>query len=374
MTMTANTNIPGQIKIAMADVRAISSGGGSLADITFTVNSYASIGAETPLQLVDTKLYDELGSIIPVNTENGKVKIIQSCIKGDVNNDGNIKSNDATLILRIAAGLPEPDDYQKCAADVNGDGYTRSNDALIVLRKAVGLEAPAKDFIADRRIRVSLSEVYGLKGETVVVPVIVDNADTLSCGDMSISYDSTVLRAIDVLLSDGLLTATNITQPGLIHISFAGTDKLKDERLVEIKFEVLTDGISPLAFKSVELYGNDALPLNSNTINKQFRSWAVAPGRDTLLQNYPNPFNPETWIPYHLHEANEVVIRIHNVTGELIRELKLGYKPAGIYSSQDRSAYWDGKNESGEYVSSGVYFYTIKAGDFTATKKMIIQK
>ena len=224
------------------------------------------------------------------------------------------------------------------------------------------------------RIRVSLSEAHGLKGETVTVPIIVDNTDTLSCGDMSITYDSTVLRAVDVLPSDGLLTVTNITHPGITHISFAGTDKLKDERLVEIKFEVLTDDVSPLAFKTAELYSHDALPLNSNFINSQFRSWAVAPERDTLLQNYPNPFNPETWIPYHLHEANEVVIRIHNVTGELIRELKLGYKPAGIYSSQDRSAYWDGKNESGEYVSSGVYFYTIKAGDFTATKKMIIQK
>jgi hypothetical protein len=296
------------------------------------------------------------------------------CLKGDVNDDGNIKSNDATLILRIAAGLLEPNDYQKCAADVNSDGKIRSNDAIIVLRKAAGLEAPVKDLIADRRINISLSEAHGLKGETISVPITVDNIDILSSGDISFSYDSKVLRAIDVLSSDGLLMANNINQPGLIRISFAGVERLNNGKIAEIKFEVLTDDISPLTFKLAELYGTDAVPLNSRVINKQFRSWAVAPEHSELLQNYPNPFNPETWIPYQLHEANEVVIRIHNITGGLVRELRLGYKPAGQYTTQDRSAYWDGRNEAGERVSSGVYFYNIQTGKYSSTMKMIVTK
>jgi formylglycine-generating enzyme required for sulfatase activity len=374
MAVTPNINVAGQIKIAMAGANAIPSGSGSLLDITFTVNSKATVGTETTIQLVDTSLYDELGKVIPMNFENGTIKIIQPCIKGDVNNDGNIKSNDATLILRIAAGLLEPNDYQKCAADVNGDGKIRSNDATIVLRKAAGLEAPVKDFIADRHINISLSETHGLKGEIISVPITVDNIDILSSGDMSINYDSKVLRAIDILSSDGLLMANNISQPGLIHISFAGVDRLNDGKLAEMRFEVLTDDISLLTFKMAELYGTDALPLNSKFTNKQFRSWAVAPELSALLQNYPNPFNPETWIPYQLHEANEVVIRIHNVSGELVRELRLGYKSAGIYTNQNRSAYWDGRNEAGERVSSGVYFYNIQAGNYNATMKMIVKK
>jgi DNA-binding beta-propeller fold protein YncE len=297
-----------------------------------------------------------------------------SCIKGDVNNDGNIKSNDATLILRIAAGLLEPDDYQKCAADFNGDGKIGSNDATLVLRKVAGLEAPAKNLIIDRHIGISLSEAHGLKSETIAVPITVDNIDILSSGDMSISYDSRVLRAINILSSDGLLMANNISQPGLIRISFAGVDRLNDGKLAEIKFEVLMDDVSPLTFKMAELYGTDALPLNSKFTNKQFRSWAVAPERSALLQNYPNPFNPETWIPYQLHEASEVVIRIHNIIGELVREIRLGYKPAGLYISRDRSAYWDGRNEAGERVASGLYFYTIQTGKFTATGKMLMLK
>jgi flagellar hook assembly protein FlgD len=90
------------------------------------------------------------------------------------------------------------------------------------------------------------------------------------------------------------------------------------------------------------------------------------------LQNYPHPFNPETGIPYQLRDGGEVTLRIYRSTGELVRELRLGYKPAGVYMSRDRAVYWDGKNESGEIVSSGVYFYTIQSGNFASTKKMII--
>jgi hypothetical protein len=100
----------------------------------------------------------------------------------------------------------------------------------------------------------------------------------------------------------------------------------------------------------------------------------IMPEKSVLLQNYPNPFNPETWIPYHLKDANDVSIRIYNSAGQLIRTLDLGYRDAGVYSSQSKSAYWDGRNEAGEQVSSGIYFYNITAGDFTATKKMVVKK
>ena len=93
-----------------------------------------------------------------------------------------------------------------------------------------------------------------------------------------------------------------------------------------------------------------------------------------LLENYPNPFNPETWIPYQLSEAAEVTVTIHSSDGKLVRTLELGQMPAGAYSDKDRAAYWDGQNEQGEPVASGVYFYTLTAGDFSATRKMVIRK
>ncbi len=98
------------------------------------------------------------------------------------------------------------------------------------------------------------------------------------------------------------------------------------------------------------------------------------PKRAVLLQNFPNPFNPETWLPYNLAEAADVTIQIYDVRGHLIRTLYLGQQPAGFYLSKNKAAYWDGRNTSGERVSSGLYFYRLSAGDFSAMRRMVIAK
>ena len=101
---------------------------------------------------------------------------------------------------------------------------------------------------------------------------------------------------------------------------------------------------------------------------------ALTPKETTLLPNYPNPFNPETWIPYQLATPADVSISIYTADGKLIRQLDLGHQPVGMYHHRSRAAYWDGKNALGEPVASGVYFYTFSAGQFTATRKMLIAK
>ena len=101
---------------------------------------------------------------------------------------------------------------------------------------------------------------------------------------------------------------------------------------------------------------------------------ALIPKETALLPNYPNPFNPETWIPYHLSKDAEVTLRIYAVNGTLVRTLALGHQPAGMYQSRSRAAYWEGRNAFGEKIASGIYFYTLTAGDFTATRKMLILK
>ena len=100
----------------------------------------------------------------------------------------------------------------------------------------------------------------------------------------------------------------------------------------------------------------------------------AVPEETVLLTNYPNPFNPETWIPYELAKPAEVTVTIYTADGKLVRTLALGHQPAGVYQIKSRAAYWDGRNEIGEPVASGLYFYTLKAGDFTATRKMLIRK
>ena len=100
----------------------------------------------------------------------------------------------------------------------------------------------------------------------------------------------------------------------------------------------------------------------------------LIPKETALLANYPNPFNPETWIPYQLATDADVTLTIYAVDGQAVRALTLGHQPAGMYQSRSRAAYWDGRNTVGETVASGVYFYTLTAGNFTATRKMLIRK
>ena len=93
-----------------------------------------------------------------------------------------------------------------------------------------------------------------------------------------------------------------------------------------------------------------------------------------LLQNFPNPFNPETWIPYQLSEDSLVSLSIYDTTGKLIRTLPLGYQSAGFYNSRGRAAYWDGRNETGESVASGIYFYQLTTPSFHQTRRLVIIK
>ena len=96
------------------------------------------------------------------------------------------------------------------------------------------------------------------------------------------------------------------------------------------------------------------------------------PARFALLQNYPNPFNPETWIPYQLAAESKVMIKIYDASGMLVRNLFVEHRKEGYYTKKAKAAYWDGRSNSGEQVASGVYFYTIHAGAFTATRRMMV--
>ena len=111
-----------------------------------------------------------------------------------------------------------------------------------------------------------------------------------------------------------------------------------------------------------------------SAVNRQ-ESQATLWGRirgNALLPNFPNPFNPETWIPYQLSEAAHVRIHIYDADAHLVRTLDVGTKPAGGYLSRRHAAYWDGRNNMGEVISSGVYFYTLEAGDYRRTRRMTV--
>ena len=98
------------------------------------------------------------------------------------------------------------------------------------------------------------------------------------------------------------------------------------------------------------------------------------PAETELLSNYPNPFNPETWIPYRLAEDAIVTLTIYDQIGQVVRTLDVGHRIAAVYEGRSKAIYWDGRNNVGEGVASGVYFYHLSAGDYSATQKMVILK
>ena len=101
---------------------------------------------------------------------------------------------------------------------------------------------------------------------------------------------------------------------------------------------------------------------------------SLRPTETVLLANYPNPFNPETWIPYRLAEPADVKLTIYDTHGGIVRQFDVGHQSAGDYTDRAKAAYWDGRSDRGESVASGVYFYQLSAGDYTATRRMVIVK
>ena len=122
------------------------------------------------------------------------------------------------------------------------------------------------------------------------------------------------------------------------------------------------------------LEDDGSLAFKQGIENLQALLASLIPEETVLLHNYPNPFNPETWIPYQLAHATDVTLTIYDTKGVLVRQLDLGYQQAGYYTNRTRAAYWDGRNHLGELVGSGLYFYHLRAGDYSTIRKMVILK
>ena len=123
-----------------------------------------------------------------------------------------------------------------------------------------------------------------------------------------------------------------------------------------------------------QLENDGSVAFQQSITNLQHLLASLIPKETSLLVNYPNPFNPETWIPYHLAADTDVDIRIYDTRGGLVRSLELGHQRAGIYTDRGRAAYWDGRNDVGERVASGIYFYQLQADNVSLLRKMVILK
>jgi len=212
--------------------------------------------------------------------------------------------------------------------DVSGDGNVTAYDASLVLRAVVGL----KDLSPDER----------------------EAADVTDDGSVTALDAALILQHTVGLIVQFPAETTIIAAPAL---------SAKSEQ------EALMEKITRLEATELNSEQKKVLEQLKRLVFKR-----LIPKRTVLLQNYPNPFNPETWIPFELAQDADVVIKIYDGAGRLIRKIDLGRKESGYYTKKTAAVYWDGRNAVGEPVASGIYFYSIKAGEFTATKKLLILK
>ena len=260
----------------------------------------------------------------------------------------------AALNFIIAVIEDDPGDD---ALDVNGDGQVTVLD-LAMVALFYGTQVPAGFSLA---ADVNTDGVVNLADLTVVA-VAIDaaggGANQLSLQEVELALLIAAEQAVELEAAAGA--------PGRAG-TFGGTvvlsARLAAQNVSNVLAAARTDVRKPQkGFAVLEKF----LALLTEL--------TATPETTALLPNYPNPFNPETWIPYHLATDAEVKMTIYNVRADVVRALILGHQAAGVYESRGRAAYWDGKNQLGEKVASGVYFYTLTAGDFTATRKLLIAK
>ena len=192
----------------------------------------------------------------------------------------------------------------------------------------------------------------------------------------------------DLLLVAGALERTPIANPRT-DVNGDGTVDLQDLTLIAAHLgestapaapgRVVLPGVLPPDLvaqwlRLVRASDDGSLVFASGIANLEGLLASLVPAQTALLSNYPNPFNPETWIPYQLATAAAVTVTIYDAEGGVVRTLELGHRAAGLYKSRSHAAYWDGRNDRGKPVASGVYFYQLTTGDFSETRQMVILK
>jgi hypothetical protein len=315
------------------------------------------------------------GSLRTVCSFNPNSEVTSAIALCDIDDDGNVEIIAATSNGLLYAwnhngkqelGWPValPDAYWVSApilSDINGDGRNEaviaSYGGKIYAYKSNGVPVDGWPSLLGDKTRLSTPMIVDINGDIGTELVYTSGFGIVHSLSLAGGISRDIENEWPMLLRDQNHTNyyglnSMLSQATVDHTDNSGAD-------TSIADSFISTG------KSVRvLLGED----------KRFKTLAVEPERNLLLQNYPNPFNPETWIPFKLKNEGNVKVRIFSLSGELVRELDLGYKPVGVYISPNKAAYWDGKDHHGVSVASGVYIYSINAAEFQAVRKMIIKK
>ena len=364
---------PDTLKIAMATAEDALFGSGALFTIDVEPAEGVSVGDSTALHFESFRFNEDTTE---VDTRDGVVYITGPRLLGDVTGNGEVTAYDAARILQYTVGLGSVlSEEDSVAADVSGRMGISAYDASLILQYVVdkievfpadtgGVDDPTAKALAFLRT-ISVGKAIPQSDGRFSAPILIDEMAGVVAGELTLSFSG---NAEDVTVSTSALTseyllASNV-QDGRIRASFAGPESSAGPGPV---LEVVFDASDVELLSSLKL---ERASLNEGRIPVRVEGVASeVPTAYRLAQNYPNPFNPETAITYDIAKTGTVQLSIYALTGQQIRTLVNGERSAGTYS-----ATWDGTDDTGQAVASGVYLCRMVSGDFSATRKLVLMK
>ncbi|MBC8183390.1 T9SS type A sorting domain-containing protein [candidate division KSB1 bacterium] len=373
-TVSYEEDIEGFLRVVISSDKAatIAQGTGTIGELVYQVSTGAVQGDSADINLSDEIILDEFGEILISDVINGKFRC--GILKGDVIMDGVVNLFDLIRTIDIILGRPpDPTASELESADFNSDGVVNILDVVGIINVILGREPGAS---------LSKSTAFGKMQNQILnnknlIPLPISCDRNLIALQACLRYNTETVKLLDPILSDrssGMEMAWE-NQDGKVTILLYSLNgaMIKPGNGAVINFPISSDsqinGKNPFQIENIILVDTDCKLCQLTGINEFNSERNIIPGEYSLSQNYPNPFNSGTEISYFLPKSEKVNLAIYNLLGENIITLVNKQQTAGHYHIN-----WNGQNNVGEIVPSGIYLYRLFSDNFCLTKKLTIIK
>jgi len=299
---------------------------------------------------------------------------------GDIDWDAEVSEDDASLVLTHIVGDELLSQLQQATGDASNSTNLSAFDASLILQfvsgNIDGIPIDNSDsFIASGDFHAP--EILGEVGEIVTIPISIENSNNLYSFTISFIYDNVQLESGSVYLGSisdyGFVVESSVLDSGSIIVTGASPIPMEgDLDLFTLYFIPNEFENGQLEIECNQIMLNEIVQQQSFSIiisNQLQVGNDIAPGRISLGNNFPNPFNNKTSISFYGDTNKKVYLYINDIKGRLVKVLLDNKK------SQDlKTIHWNGANDLGVKVQSGIYFYTLEIGGFKETKKMLLLK
>lgn len=373
MQISSNTGYPDSVLLGGSNEYTLSAATDTLIILEFQVKTGVSLNDSSPVAITYARLNEgEPGVYI----ENG-IFYVNSLHYGDINRNGDVTPLDASMAMQYDINLISLDAQQLELGDVSDNGSVTSFDASLILQYSLALidSFPAgsqynpKNADFNKGLIVSVSPDKQTTGTKMVIPLLMSNVEFLYSGSFALEFSPEEVLSISFVPSEilsGFIFEGN-KSGNLYSAAFASATPLSEGGVIGSLIIEFAEESKNAGFRFTRMEFNE-IPMEVSALNEKLGA-RMMPKQYNLSQNYPNPFNPETIIDFELPEMNNVSIEIYTITGQLVRRLVNESKPSGFHS-----VVWDGTNDAGVKVSSGIYIYRMTAGSFSQIRKMVFLK